>query len=53
MKEKDLDERLIHAVASHGYGLVCDIEPEHEMEKVLFGKMFHRKRLFWKDYTFT
>ena len=36
MKEKDLDERLIHAVASHGYGLVCDIEPEHEMEKVLF-----------------
>ncbi len=36
MKEKDLDERLIHAVSSHGYGLVCDIEPEHEMEKVLF-----------------
>ncbi len=36
MKEKDLDERLIHAVASHGYGLVCDIEPEHEMENVLF-----------------
>ena len=36
MKEKDLDEHLIHAVASHGYGLVCDIEPEHEMEKVLF-----------------
>lgn len=36
MKEKDLDERLIHAVASHGYGLVCDVEPEHEMEKVLF-----------------
>ena len=31
-----MDERLIHAVASHGYGLVCDIEPEHEMEKVLF-----------------
>ena len=36
MKEKDLDERLIHAVASHGYGLVCDIEPVDEMEKVLF-----------------
>lgn len=36
MKEKDLDERLIHAVASHGYGLVCDVEPVHEMEKVLF-----------------
>ena len=36
MKEKDLDERMIHAVASHGYGLVCDVEPVHEMEKVLF-----------------
>lgn len=36
MKERGLDERLIHAVASHGYGLCCDIEPEHEMEKVLF-----------------
>lgn len=36
MRERGLDERLIHAVASHGYGLCCDIEPEHEMEKVLF-----------------
>ncbi len=27
---------LIHAVCSHGYGLCCDVEPEHEMEKVLF-----------------
>ena len=26
----------IHAVCSHGYGLVCDVEPVHEMEKVLF-----------------
>lgn len=31
-----VDQRLIHAVASHGYGLVCDVAPEHEMEKVLF-----------------
>lgn len=31
-----IDERLIHAVASHGYGICCDIEPKHEMEKVLF-----------------
>jgi predicted hydrolase (HD superfamily) len=23
-------------VCSHGYGLCCDVEPEHEMEKVLF-----------------
>ena len=36
MRARGLDERLIHAVASHGYGLCCDIEPTHEMEKVLF-----------------
>ena len=36
MKERGIDERIIHAVASHGYGLVADIKPEHEMEKVLF-----------------
>ena len=30
------DADLIHAVCSHGYGLVCDVEPVHEMEKVLF-----------------
>lgn len=29
-------EELIHAVCSHGYGLCCDVEPTHEMEKVLF-----------------
>ena len=23
-------------MASHGYGLVVDVKPEHEMEKVLF-----------------
>ncbi len=27
---------FIHAVCSHGYGLCCDIAPEHQMEKVLF-----------------
>lgn len=30
------DERLIHAVVSHAYGLCSDVAPEHEMEKVLF-----------------
>ena len=30
------DEKLIHAVASHGWGLCSDVKPEHEMEKVLF-----------------
>ena len=29
-------DELIHAVCSHGYGLCCDVEPVHEMEKVLF-----------------
>lgn len=36
MRERDLDERLIHATASHGYGITVDIQPEHEMEKVLY-----------------
>ena len=36
MRENGLDERLIRATASHGYGQVCDIKPEHQMEKVLF-----------------
>ena len=29
-------EELIHAVCSHGYGICSDVEPTHEMEKVLF-----------------
>ena len=33
MRERGLDERLIHATASHGYGITVDIVPEHEMEK--------------------
>ena len=36
MRERGLDERLIHATASHGWGLTVDIRPEHEMEKVLY-----------------
>ena len=36
MREAGLDERLIRAAASHGYGLTGDIKPEHEMEKVLY-----------------
>ena len=31
-----LGEDVIHAVCSHGYGLVSDVEPEHQMEKILF-----------------
>ena len=34
--EAGVGEDMIHAVCSHGYGLCSDVEPEHEMEKVLF-----------------
>ena len=36
MRAAGLDERLIRATASHGYGICVDIKPEHEMEKVLY-----------------
>lgn len=37
MKEHGVDDRTIHATASHGYGMTgVDVKPEHTMEKVLF-----------------
>ena len=36
LRERGADERLIHAVASHGWELTVDVRPEHEMEKVLY-----------------
>lgn len=36
LSEINAGEDLIHSVCSHGYGLCCDIEPAHRMEKVLF-----------------
>ena len=27
---------MVHAICSHAYGMSSDVEPEHEMEKVLF-----------------
>lgn len=36
LRQRGIDERLTHAVASHGYALTVDVEPEHEMEKVLY-----------------
>lgn len=36
MRERGVDERIIHATASHGYAITVDIRPEHEMEKVLY-----------------
>ena len=36
MRQAGLDESLIHATASHGWGHRVDVKPEHEMEKVLY-----------------
>ena len=36
MAQRGLSPELIHATASHGYGITVDIRPEHEMEKVLY-----------------
>lgn len=36
LRQGGASEALIHAVCSHGYELVSDVKPEHEMEKVLF-----------------
>lgn len=36
MRERGVDERIIHATASHGWKITVDIEPTHLMEKVLY-----------------
>lgn len=36
LRDAGADERLIHAVVCHGYGLCTDVAPALEMEKVLF-----------------
>ena len=36
LAEIQAPEAMVHAVCSHAYGLSSDVEPEHEMEKVLF-----------------
>ncbi len=36
LHELDVDEGVIHAVVSHGYGICSDVEPSKYMEKVLF-----------------
>lgn len=36
LHELDIDEEMIHAVISHGYGICIDIEPTQFMEKVLY-----------------
>ena len=36
LRKGGVNEEMIHAICSHGYGICCDVEPELEMEKVLF-----------------
>ena len=36
LAEIDASPEMVHAICSHAYGMCCDVEPEHLMEKVLF-----------------
>ena len=36
LKEGGVGEDMIHSICSHGYGICSEIEPQHEMEKVMF-----------------
>lgn len=36
LKEINASEEFIHAVCSHAFGSCCDVEPVHQMEKILF-----------------
>ena len=36
LRQAGAEEELIRAVCSHGYGIMVDIKPEHQMEKILY-----------------
>ena len=36
LKDGGVNDDMIYSVCSHGYGICCDVEPKHEMEKILF-----------------
>ncbi len=36
LKEINAPDEMVHAICSHGYGICSDIEPKHQMEKILF-----------------
>ena len=36
LAEIHAESEMVHAICSHGFGLCCDVEPQHQMEKVLF-----------------
>ena len=36
LAEVNASPEMVHAICSHGYGLCCDVKPEHLMEKIMF-----------------
>ena len=36
LAEVNASPEMVHAICSHGYGLCSDVEPVHQMEKVMF-----------------
>ena len=36
LAEVNASPALVHAICSHAYGVCCDVEPVHQMEKVMF-----------------
>jgi uncharacterized domain HDIG len=36
LESENFDKDIIRSICSHGYNIVVDIKPEHEMEKVLY-----------------
>lgn len=36
LKKGNVSDEMIYSICSHGYGICVDVEPKHEMEKVLF-----------------
>ncbi len=36
LAEVKASPEMVHAICSHGYGICCEVEPVHTMEKVLF-----------------
>ena len=36
LAEINAPEAMVHAICSHAYGSCCDVEPIHQMEKVMF-----------------
>ncbi len=36
MRDRGIDEKIIHATASHGYAITVEIAPNHTLQKVLY-----------------